>query len=200
MPKIVDYEARRREIAAKAVSVFARDGLRDANLSTIARLCGFGRTTIYKYFKDKDEIFRFALGEIFERMEEGTEAVSHDASLGAADKLAGILEVLVRASEEDKERALLVIDLCLDRDPEELESATRARARRFRSSFERVLEEGMAAGELKALKPEPMAFALFSLVEGYILQSSLFGNFSYGEAMEAARALLDGLRAAPASA
>jgi AcrR family transcriptional regulator len=195
MPKIVDYEARRREIAAKAVSVFVHDGFHDANLSKIAELCGFGRTTIYKYFKDKDEIFLFALEEIFVKMEGGTQAVVNDASLGAAEKLAGILEVLVRAAVNDKERALLVIDLCLDREPEGLESKTLERAMTLKSAFERVIESGIASGELKSVKPGPMAFALFSLVEAYILQNSLFGGFSYDEAMEAARALLEGLKA-----
>ena len=194
MPKIVDYEARRREIASKAVSVFVRDGLAESNLSRIAALCGFGRTTIYKYFKNKDEIFLFTLEEIFKRVETETSAVATDASLGAADKLAGLLAVLVKASVEDTDRMILVMDLILDRSMEGLESETRNRTMALRKVFEKVLEEGIASGELKDVKPAPMAFALFSLVEAYVIQASLFSSLSYNEAMEATRILLDGLR------
>lgn len=194
MPKIVDYDARRREIAAKAVSVFVKDGLSDSNLSRIASLCGFGRTTIYKYFKNKDEIFLFTLDEIFKRVESETAAVASDSKLGAADKLVALLEVFVRASVEDKDRMILVMDLILDRSTEGLESETRMRTMSLRKAFEKVIAAGIASGELKEVKPEPMAFALFSLVEAYVIQSSLFSGFSYGEAMEATRILLEGLR------
>jgi AcrR family transcriptional regulator len=195
MPKIVDFDARRREIAAKAVSVFAKDGLADANLSKIAELCGFGRTTIYKYFKNKDEIFLYALEEIFSRVEGETRAIAADPGMGAAEKLLGLLEVLVSASVEDKERMVLVMELILDRDSEGLEGETRKRTMALRRTFEKVLQEGIAKGEIKEVKAAPMAFALFSLVEAYVLQSSLFSGFSYDEAMEATRILLDGLRA-----
>ncbi len=195
MPKIVDYEARRREIAAKAVSVFVQDGIGDANLSRIAELCGFGRTTIYKYFKNKDEIFLFALEEIFVKVETETRALVLDPNLGAADKLIGLLEILVRASVDDKERMILVMDLILDRKPTGLESETRARTMALRNVFEQVLNEGMRKGELKEIKAGPMAFTLFSLVEAFVIQSSLFSTLSYGDAMEATRILLGSLRA-----
>ena len=200
MPKIVDYTARRREIAAKAVSVFVTDGTSEANLSRIAELCGFGRTTIYKYFKNKDEIFRFALEEIFVKVETETRALVVNPVLGAADKLIGLLEILVRASVEDKERMILVMDLILDRKPNGLESETRERTVALRKVFEMVLDEGMRKGELREVKAAPMAYTLFSLVEAFVIQSSLFSSLSYGDAMEATRILLDGLRATPPQA
>jgi len=196
MPKIVDYEARRKEIAAKAVTVFVSDGINDANLSRIAGLCGFGRTTIYKYFKNKDEIFLFALEEIFTKVETQTRALVAKPDMGAADKLNGLLEILVKASVEDKERMILVMDLILDRKPTGLESETRGRTMALRRVFEQVLDEGMRKGELREVKSGPMAYALFSLVEAYVIQSSLFSSLSYDDAMEATRILLEGLKAA----
>ncbi len=195
MPKIVDYELRRKEIAAQAVSVFVKYGLAESNLTKVAALCGFGRTTIYKYFKNKEEIFLFALEEIFARVEGAVAKVAGDRGLSAVDKLSGLLEVFVRASLEDKERMTLVMDLILDRHAEGLEVATRERVMRLRGVFEHILREGSASGDLKDVKSGPMAFALFSLVEAYVIQNSLFTGYSYSDAMEATRILLDGLRA-----
>ncbi|NTU89524.1 MAG: TetR family transcriptional regulator [Actinobacteria bacterium] len=182
---------------AKAVSVFVKEGTADANLSKIADLCGFGRTTIYKYFKNKDEIFLYALEEIFIRVETGTRELIRSKDLHAADRLIGLLEVLVRASVEDRERMTLVMDLILARKFEGLEHQTRARTMALRQAFEHVLEEGMASGELKPVKSGPMAYALFSLVEAYVIQSSIFSTFSYEDTMEATRVLIQGLKAQP---
>ena len=57
MPKIVDYEEKKQEIIEKAKEVFAKRGYYNTNLSDISKSCGMGRTTIYQYFKNKDEIF-----------------------------------------------------------------------------------------------------------------------------------------------
>lgn len=195
MPKIVDYDVRRKEIAAHAVSVFVKDGLAESNLSKIASLCGFGRTTIYKYFKNKEEIFLFTLEEIFEKVEGQITRISTNSELHASDKLAALLEVFVRASVEDKERMILVMDLILVRNSQGLEARTRDRVMSLRAVFERVLREGIAAGQLRDVKPAPMAYALFSLVEAYVLQNSLFTGYSSDDALEATKVLLEGLRA-----
>jgi len=187
MPKIVDYEARRREIAGKAVSVFVHDGFHNANLSTIAELCGFGRTSVYKYFKDKNEIYTFAMKEIFARLEEKIKEIIDHTEWSSKQKLDELINMLVKSSVDDKERTLLVMKLCLDQDPKDLESETKQRAKQLLVVFQKVLDEGVASGEFKQIKSEPMAFAFFSLFE----------DFSYDEAMEAVHSLLDGLVAIP---
>lgn len=197
MPKIVDYEARRREIAGKAVSVFVHDGFHNANLSTIAELCGFGRTSVYKYFKDKNEIYTFAMKEIFARLEEKIKEIIDHAEWSSKQKLDELINMLVKSSVDDKERTLLVMKLCLDQDPKDLESETKQRAKQLLVVFQKVLDEGVASGEFKQIKSEPMAFAFFSLLEGFMIQSTFFEDFSYDEAMEAVHSLLDGLVAIP---
>lgn len=197
MPKIVDFKSRRRDIAAKAVSVFVKDGFAEANLSKIAGLCGFGRTTIYKYFKNKEEIFSFALDEIFSRVEREFGDIADNGELDATEKLTRLLGVLARTSVDDRERMTLVMDLLLDRGLSGLASGggeVLERVRSLRSVFEKVLEAGMAKGELRTVKAYPMASILFSIVEAFVIQSSLFGSLSYADAMEGAAILLDGLR------
>lgn len=195
MPKIVDFDSRRREIAAKAVTVFVKDGLGESNLSKIAELCGFGRTTIYKYFRNKDEIFLFALDEIFSRVEGDFARISTNAGLSSTEKIMQLLEVLGRISVEDRDRMTLVLDLLLRRNSGEIGSGTLERVRKLRTSFEKVLEDGMAKGELKPVKASPMATTLFAIVEAYIIQNSFFDPLSYDDAMEAATIFLEGLKA-----
>jgi AcrR family transcriptional regulator len=196
MPKIVDYERRRREIAEKAVPVFAEDGFHDTNLSKIAGLCGFGRTTIYKYFKDKDEIFLFVLADIFERLETAAAAIVVDHSRDAIDRLEGLLESMVRDSIEDRNRMLIVLDLILrlKRDEGAFSSETRERLVGLRAYYERVLTEGMASGEIREGDPAALASVLFSIVESFVLQRSLFDSLSFDKSLEATRLFIEGLR------
>lgn len=61
MPKIVDYEERKQEIAKIAKEVFLRKGYNKTKLSDIALKYGVARTTLYEYFKNKDDIFYYTM-------------------------------------------------------------------------------------------------------------------------------------------
>ena len=68
MPKKIDHEERKVIILKKALEIFARDGYRDSNLSSIAEECGLSRPTLYQYFKDKKEIYYYAVKLITGKM------------------------------------------------------------------------------------------------------------------------------------
>ena len=63
MPKIVDKEQKRREIALKAMDLFAQKGFEKSSIREIAEIAGMGKGTFYDYFNDKfdllNEIARF---------------------------------------------------------------------------------------------------------------------------------------------
>ena len=88
MPKKIDHELRKENILKTALSVFADVGYREANLSLIAEKAGLSRPTIYQYFiyqyfKDKDEIYYFAVklvtGHLFSELSE----LAFDEKLGS---------------------------------------------------------------------------------------------------------------------
>ena len=60
-----EYERRRKEIIARAASVFREKGFEAANLAEIARKAGMDRTSIYYYYKSKKELFRELVGEAY---------------------------------------------------------------------------------------------------------------------------------------
>ena len=68
MPKKIDHEERKEKILQTALKVFGREGYRDSNLSLIAQECGISRPTIYQYFKDKEEIYYYAVKLVTGRM------------------------------------------------------------------------------------------------------------------------------------
>ena len=70
MPKIVDHEARRDEIAHVACRVVAGHGFEQATVVKIAREAGYTTGMVAHYFDSKQEIILAALRLILRRIEE----------------------------------------------------------------------------------------------------------------------------------
>ena len=61
-------EYRRKQIMEVAKKVFAAQGYHKTNIEMICKKAGVGRGTIYRYFKNKEEIFAVILEENLEEM------------------------------------------------------------------------------------------------------------------------------------
>jgi TetR/AcrR family transcriptional regulator, transcriptional repressor of aconitase len=57
MPKIVDHDAYREEIAEKAVAVFRRRGYSGIGMREIAKELGMSKSALYHYYPSKDALF-----------------------------------------------------------------------------------------------------------------------------------------------
>jgi AcrR family transcriptional regulator len=68
MPKVVDHEARRREIAAALWRVAAREGLEAASLASVAAEAGVSKGRVQHYFASRDELLGFAATALRERL------------------------------------------------------------------------------------------------------------------------------------
>ncbi len=89
MPKIVDHEQRRDEIALIACRVLARYGFEQATIVRIARAAGCTTGMIAHYFETKQDIILAALRLILRRIEERLAQAE-----GAADLLTLLSEAL----------------------------------------------------------------------------------------------------------
>lgn len=69
MPKVVDPEARRREVAEAVFRVVRRDGVEQASLRNVADEAGLAVGSVRHYFADHDDLLRFALKELTDRLE-----------------------------------------------------------------------------------------------------------------------------------
>ncbi|RKF13683.1 TetR/AcrR family transcriptional regulator [Alginatibacterium sediminis] len=60
MPKIVDHEGKRSEIALKAAQVFHEHGYKGLGMRQLCEYLGMSKSAVYYYYKSKDEIFKAA--------------------------------------------------------------------------------------------------------------------------------------------
>jgi len=61
VPRVVDREQRKKEIAGIALDLYAEKGFEGTSISGIARLAGIGKGTIYEYFDSKEQLMISAL-------------------------------------------------------------------------------------------------------------------------------------------
>ena len=67
MPKVVNHDARREEVAEATWRVIAAHGVDGATLREIAREAGFTTGVIHHYFRNRDELIAFAYELIAEQ-------------------------------------------------------------------------------------------------------------------------------------
>lgn len=149
MPKIVDHDARREQIARAACRVIARRGLDGLTLRDVAAEIGFANGALKPYFPTKAALSQAAFTHVFEqtgrRVERGT-----DGLRGAAALRAFALEVLpLDEARLDEARVVLPFWQVAIHDPAQAEVNDRAMLA-WRSSMRRWLAEGIDAGEVRA--------------------------------------------------
>lgn len=89
MPKIVDHDARRRELVEAGFEVFDALGYGAVSMRKLAQGLGVTTGTLYHYFDGKEAIFREVVRQRFERdLAEATASIPEDAS--AEGRLLGL--------------------------------------------------------------------------------------------------------------
>jgi Transcriptional regulator len=196
MPKIIDYEAKRRDIADKASGVLAREGIWEANLGKVADSCGMGRTSLYQYFRNIGELVDFTLSETFGRLDAEAEVLRGDRDMNALDRLRRFMLFLEEEAIEDKDRMVLVLDFLLHprREQKGIGINVQERVRILRRELEEILAEAVRSGELKPMDTKSMAFTLFAFIEAATVHSALYDNISLENTMRDIDLLIDGLR------
>ncbi|BBH66353.1 transcriptional regulator [Actinoplanes sp. OR16] len=70
MPKIVDHEERRRELADAVWRVITRDGVAAISIRTVATESGWSSGALRHYFATRDELLAFACEQVLTRVTE----------------------------------------------------------------------------------------------------------------------------------
>ena len=194
MPKIVDYELKKKEIIEKAKEVFAKRGYYNTNIADISEKCGMGRTTIYQYFKNKDEIFYCTIGDFLEELKVKVEAIVSDQSLTFIEKLKKLVFELVNEYEYNNIFVLLMeMWIILKRENNKLLEMLKSYTQELKIQIKNLISQGIAANEIKPIDSESMADTIYSFIESFTLQS-VSNNADKQKKLSSLNILIDGLR------
>ncbi|GII94336.1 TetR/AcrR family transcriptional regulator [Sinosporangium siamense] len=189
MPKKVDHHARRTLIADALMRVAATQGLEAVSIRHVAAEAGVSTGMVQHYFRTKDEMMRFAIDVVADRVKERVAAGGHGDTPKAA-----VRAFLVQMLPLDRTRvmeahvalayqAYAAVQPAVERGRPKNE-ATRAHiARRIRDAHEH-------AGTKPPCDPDLAATTLIGLVEGLGVQV-LRRHYPGGHALAALDAYLD---------
>lgn len=197
MPKIVDVAEMKHQIMIEALHVFIRRGYHKTTFTEIARRCSIGRTTIYQYFKNKDEIFMYAVEHINQVFEEEYRSIVDDSGLDVLEKIKRIFsKFLLRCSKKNNEISLLLeLALILKRDNHELLEQVN-KSLELQELFCSLLEEGVKPKQIKPLhNMESMAFTLETFMDSLMLYLPFTEPGEMAGHLQNLHLIIDGLKA-----
>jgi AcrR family transcriptional regulator len=151
-----------RELLERAAEIFAERGFANTTLQDIADAANVGRTTLYHYFKSKDEFLTALVEDVTIQSSRRIRAIRVKADLTAGERLrAAILASLEWLLERRFRFRVLVRDE--QTLPPDILRRHEAAKRELLAEFTAIVQAGMDAGEFRAGNARVMALSLIGM-------------------------------------
>jgi len=186
MSIVVEHEKRRKEILEKAIDIFMDEGFEDATFQKIADRCGITRTTLYIYFKNKKEIFKYSIKLLLQKLEEVIKQILDDTGLDSVEKITNVLLTILEQLEENRRLLSVILEylLYLSRINSDPEARIRRRTLRLRHILSSMVIEGVKKKELAAQNIKVVDDYLYSFIEAAIFRIVVLKHESVEEIKE----------------
>lgn len=191
----MDYEEKKQEIIEKAKIVFANRGYHNTSLSHISKKCGIGRTTIYQYFKNKDEIFYHTVGSTLEEIQTQVNVIATNEQLTFTEKLKQVIHQLTDEQKNSNTFILLLETwIVLNREKNEMLENLKTETQKLKDTIEDLIKGAIREREIKPIDSRSFAETIYSFIETFTLQRT--SNTTDAKAkIDSLNLLIDGLRA-----
>ncbi len=179
---VIDHEARRRAIISKSIQLFAEQGYDGVTYQKIADSCGIARTTLYKYFHSKRQIFNVAIWEVANLLGARMADILNprDSVVMRLDRL---LHAVLQLLFEQRVILTVILDyiLAAQRSGQNLQRIIAEHTIGLRRILHRLVAEGVRKGELQSLNIRLTTELLYAELEAAILRLTVSQNADYEE-------------------
>ena len=169
-----EQELRRHEIFAASAHLFLEKGFTETSMREIAEAAGIGKSTLYDYFKSKDDIlvsyFEHELQDITEHAQEIIRQ-----NLGVTEKLRTIMQMHLEYLVENKN---VFLQLTLEAQRLSMQSQQQIQTARhaYQDMLRDLIEEGIRLGEFRPVNPLLAARSVFTLLSTAVFTSRPTGT------------------------
>ncbi len=164
-----DATQKREAILDHAITTFAREGFRHADVQVIADKAGVGKGTVYRYFGSKEDLFWASTLAVTKRLEEHIVARIQGVQ-GTLERL----RVSSRAYAEFFQASPEFLEIFVQGRAEFRGSAPESHVEYHKKLIDRfagVIEQGILAGELRPVDVRKTIMALGSMLYGAVVQA-----------------------------
>ena len=163
--QLEEREMRKQRILTGALEVFKSKGLEGATMDEIANQSGFGKATLYYYFKSKEDVFSAILEDGWISIWESLEPVIANQK----SPRQAFINLLIKIAEIAQDRPGLFEFLFNAPKAIKLEKQPwKEYQHRLYGVIQGLLEDGVKAGEFPKINPELMFKALGGLFMGLV--------------------------------
>lgn len=195
MKTTIDHLAREQEIIASAIRLFAKVGYRDVSFREIAESSGVARTVIYRYFRNKRQIFDGAVNLVLRRIVQKQTEIMH-AKTSAATRLRQICTVVTATIFDNRDFLCVIIDYVMA-----MRRAGHDMARRimqFTIGVKRIMHTllmlGIRHGEFREnLNADVMTDILYAQFESAVLRLGVSGDAVQTDVLDRIDEILKGI-------
>ncbi|MCK5156252.1 MAG: TetR/AcrR family transcriptional regulator [Spirochaetales bacterium] len=197
MPKIIDHDKRKEEILYMALQVFSREGYKDSNLSLIAHECGISRPTIYQYFRDKEEIYYYAVklftGKMFIRYAE----IAWDDSKTVVNRLKRICRDIIETAAKNRDALTSLVDVMiqLKKEGRDFSDIIMRRTAKLIILFKRLLSIGVHSNMLIKHSVNEVSTHLLHLLESFCFQMAFLESYDPEASIKLINIYIESLKA-----
>ncbi len=169
-----EQSRRRKEIFNASVHLFLEKGFNETSMREIAEAAGVGKSTLYDYFKSKDEIlisyFENELSKITTRAIEIAQK-----NLSVAEKLREIMQMHLTYLVDNKK---VFLKLTVETQRLSFESQQKIQMKRhaYQDLLHTLIEEGIQRGEFRSVNPLFAARSISTLLSIAIFTSRPTGT------------------------
>lgn len=173
MPKVVDHEQRREELAAAVWRLASRDGLDAVTIRGVSAEAGWSTGALHHYFSDKEELLLFAFQTVADRVG-GRVATAREEAGEPLELARALLAIGLPLDDERRDETRVwfaFLGLALTRPP--LARAQRLAYDAWRRLVADALRDARERGDIEEdVDVEREAAALVALVDGLAVQAS----------------------------
>ena len=182
---VVDHEQRRMSILEHAFALFAESGYDGVTYQKIADRCDISRTTIYRYFHTKEQIFDYAVKQATGKINTMIEKVLDRADWSPKEKIVRIMHITAKMLEDNKLFLSVVLEYLLSQKNSGANVHRKVRRHTFGMRFllQRLLQQAAEQGELSVPNPEIAAAHLYGMLESFVLNLAVTNIHSVKECL-----------------
>ncbi|MGL4982843.1 MAG: TetR/AcrR family transcriptional regulator [Treponemataceae bacterium] len=195
MAIIVAHEKRKYEILNTALDLFVEEGYEAVTFQKIATRCNITRTTLYIYFSNKHELFRWSIKQFTQDIENELSKIILQENLAANERLKKMLCYILDVCQKNQKLLAVILTylLQLSRSGKNISSKVRRRLVRLRHLLSTVIIEGITSGVFEKTNVKITNNLLYGIIECAIFRLATHQYENYSDLYDVFNFTVDGM-------
>ena len=162
-----ELEEKRLEIAHAAAELFFRNGFNETSVSQIASAAGIGKSTLYDFFKSKDEIILLLLDDPLAEVRTRAKVIAENSAT-PFERISQILHMHMEVLMRDR-AAIFKLFFEFQRLPLGVQARHEVKRQAYQDLLVDLINEGIADGSFRMVDADMVMKSLLSILSSVLM-------------------------------